>query len=64
MEEIKGLSWADYYKNRTLDEIMEDNYDGEWTNGVFSLDSEYVDEKNANIDNIGTKDNEKVIEKE
>lgn len=22
--------WAEYYKNRTLDQIMEDNYDGEW----------------------------------
>ncbi len=26
----KIRSWADYYKNRTLDQIMQDNYDGEW----------------------------------
>ena len=23
-------TWAAYYQNRTLDQIMEDNYDGEW----------------------------------
>lgn len=27
--ERKYEDWAQYYKNRTLDEIMEDNYDGE-----------------------------------
>lgn len=26
----KNGTWADYYKNRTLDQIMEDNYDDEW----------------------------------
>ncbi|MBQ7793163.1 MAG: 23S rRNA (uracil(1939)-C(5))-methyltransferase RlmD [Clostridia bacterium] len=26
----KPQSWADFYKNRTLDQIMEDNYDGDW----------------------------------